>query len=188
MLLAAGALDHLSGAWSTRGVRSRAIALYGLLAVCFGLVTSAIGLNYVAGVGRSGENHAAIARKLRSVVPAGSRVYVFGWQPYFIGRQLDWRLYSFLPNHPKQIFRPEARDLLAGMDYVLAQERSNALVEHNDRSPLTEDEKAQLLAHGFQPVLKVDVPENEPIWPINRLRPVVFAWKYPAFTLWRKLR
>jgi hypothetical protein len=185
---AAGLEAILKRAEANRVMRGAVVA-FCAVALCFGLGVSAVGVNLLAAAGRSGETPDLLARQLEAAIgKEARRVYIFSWQPYFVGRMLGWRLFSFLPGNPKYIFSQEAAGLLASMDYVLAQEPSAGLVENNDRAPLTEAEQVALRQAGFRPVAAVHLPQGDLPRLTGQLRRLIFAWDYPAFTVWKNQR
>ncbi|MEI8173429.1 MAG: hypothetical protein WCH07_08105 [Deltaproteobacteria bacterium] len=165
------------------------VKVYSCLALLFGFGVSVVGLNLIAANKGAGQDMAWMVSKLESVIgKEAKRVYIFSWQPYFVGRELGWHLYSFLPKHPKYILQREAVQFLASMDYILVQERSDGLTEDNDRVPLTKAENLYLREEGFLPVAEVSMPSDDTSRLMGRLRRLIFAWEYPSFTVLKNQR
>ena len=120
-------------------------------------------------------------------------VCVFSWQPYFIGRELGWRLFAFLPDNGKFIFDTREAETLASLDVVLEQEAGAGVVEDNGRGPLTDAERSSLRAAGFEPVGRVGTgaaarARAEAGSLGARLRAFVWASEYPSYTVWKNTR
>lgn len=168
-----------------------ALMLFVAAALAYGVGVNAVGLNAVAARGPRDSARVALVSELEQMVGRGPRtVCVFSWQPYFIGRELGWRLFAFLPDNGKFIFDPRAAKTLASLDVVLEQEVGAGVVEDNGRGPLTDAERSALRAAGFEPVGRVGAKaaaraqaQSKTI--MARLRGLAWASEYPSYTVWR---
>ena len=176
-----------------RGARA-ALALFAAVALAYGVVVNAVGLNAIAASGPRDGARAALTDELARTVGSGPKaVCVFSWQPYFIGRELGWRLFAFLPDNGKFIFDPRQAETLASLDVVLEQEVGAGVVEDNGRGPLSDEERSALRAAGFVPVGRVGAAAAARAQAQAgslgaRLRGFVWASEYPSYTVWKNTR
>ena len=172
-----------------------ALVLFVAVALGYGIGFNVIDVNAIAASGPRGGARAALKQDLETLVGRGPQaVCLFSWQPYFIGRELGWRMFATMPFDNKLVFNPHSAKMLTSLDFVLEQEFGAGVVEDNGRAPLTDEERSQLRAAGFVPIGRagvVDVPTQAATNAASlasRLRNFVWASEYPSYTIWKNTR
>jgi hypothetical protein len=139
---------------------------------------SVIGMNYFAQPFTMGNTYDFFEQKLEYVVGKGpKRVYTFTYDPYHVGRELGWQMYSFLPGRPEALFTKSlSANLIEKLDYILV----------GDDYPLTDDQKQFLLNHKFEIIQRILMPTDHPTGLTKTMRAIIYARGYPSFTVWSK--
>lgn len=148
-------------------------------ALTYSFLLSVIALNYFARPLTPKNTYDALLEKMDTTIGRGPKhIYTFTYDSYYVGRELGWHMFSFLPGRPESLFVSDVSEpLLRDLEYI---------VISDDYTALNASQKMFLTGHGFHRWERIELTADKSVGPTLYFRKIIYGGGYPSFTIWRK--